>query len=553
MPLRSKILFLLVILTSVTFGQIVVTDADIESGQTYNMTANNTYILDGRVYVEDNAVLNIEAGTVIKGKEVPTAPEPVSALIICRGGKIFATGTQNEPIIFTAESDDLSDPTDLLYSDRKLWGGVIMLGKASINHVGGVNQIEGIPSTEPRAQYGGGLTPDDSDNSGVLSYVSIRHGGYEIGSGNEINGLTLGAVGSGTTIDHVEVFANEDDGFEFFGGTVNTKYLVSAYCADDGFDYDEGFRGKHQFWFAIKDPIDGGGRLGEHDGGTDPEDGQPYAIPIIYNATYIGPGATSTPIGDGAEAIIFRDNAGGKYYNSIITEYNGGNGGYGITVEDLASGEDSRARLEAGDLVLSDNFWWNFGASNNVDSVARQDFVRSHILANNNQIVDPQINNIDRGYNAILDPRPNVSSPAASGAPDPTDPFFDNVDYYGAFNPNSYLWTEGWTALSSNGITEVKESYSNSNVLPESFNLSQNYPNPFNPTTKINYSVSEPSNVRIAVYDVLGREIEILAEGFKPAGNYELTFNAENLPSGLYIYTFESGSTKITKKMTLLK
>ena len=551
MPFRSKILLLLVVLTSVAFGQIVVTDADIQAGGTYNMTANNTYLLDGRVYVEDGAVLNIEAGTVIKAKEVPTAPEPVSALIICRGGKIFATGTQDEPIIFTAESDDLGDPTDLLYSDRKLWGGVIVLGNGTTNHVGGVNQIEGIPSTEPRAQYGGGLTPDDNDSSGVIRYVSIRHGGYEIGSGNEINGLTLGAVGAGTTIEYVEVFANEDDGFEFFGGTVNTKYLVSAYCADDGFDYDEGFRGNHQFWFQIKDPIDGGGRLGEHDGGTDPEDGQPYAIPVIYNATYIGPGATSTPIGDGAEAIIFRDNAGGKYYNSIITEYNGGNGGYGITVEDLSSGEDSRARLEAGDLVLSNNFWWNFGAGNDVDSVARQDFVKTHILANNNQIVDPQLNNIDRGYNAVLDPRPNASGPAASGAPDPTDPFFDNVDYYGAFAPNPGLWTEGWTALSSNGITEVKESYSS--AVPVSFSISQNYPNPFNPSTKINYSIAEASNVRMVVYDVLGREVEVLVDGFKSAGNYELTFNAENLPSGLYLYTFESGSTKITKKMTLLK
>jgi len=551
MVLKSNIFILLAILTCTAFGQITVTDADIQAGQTYNMTSNNTYILDGRVYVEEGAVLNIEAGTVIKAKEVPTAPEPVSALIICRGAKIFATGTQDEPIIFTAESDDLSDPTDLLYSDRKLWGGVIVLGNGTTNHVGGINQIEGIPSTEPRAQYGGGLTPDDNDSSGVIRYVSIRHGGFEIGSGNEINGLTLGAVGSGTTIEYVEVFANEDDGFEFFGGTVNTKYLVSAYCADDGFDYDEGFRGNHQFWFQIKDPIDGGGRLGEHDGGTDPEDGQPYAVPVIYNATYIGPGATSTPIGDGAEAIIFRDNAGGKYYNSIITEYNGGIRGYGITVEDLSSGEDSRARLEAGDLVLSNNFWWNFGASNDPDSIARQDFVLAHITANNNQIVDPQLINIDRGYNALLDPRPNASGPAASGAPDPMDPFFSNVDFYGAFAPGVGLWTEGWTALSSNGITEVKESYSS--TLPESFNLTQNYPNPFNPTTTIKYDIKEAGDVTLVVHNILGQKVTELVNDYKEAGSYTVIFDAESLPSGLYIYTLEAGATKISKKMTLLK
>jgi len=555
MSLKFKLLIALIMLTSFSFAQIItITDADIGPGQTYNMTANNTYLLDGYVFVEDGAVLNIEAGTVIKGKETPTTNDNCSALIIAQGGKIFATGTASDPIIFTAESDDLSIPDDLTFSDRGLWGGILLLGKAIINTTSGIGQVEGIPTTEPRGAYGGGSTPDDNDNSGVMTYVSVRHGGHELGagSGNEINGITFGAVGSGTTIDHIEVFANFDDGYEWFGGTVNTKYLVSAFCADDGFDYDEGFRGMHQFWFAIKDPIDGGGRMAEQDGGTTPEDGQPYAIPIIYNATYIGPGASSTPQGDGGEAMIFRDNAGGKYYNSIITEYNGGNGGVAITVEDLASGEDSRARLEAGDLLLRNNIWWQFAAGNDLTSIVPQDFVQTHFTANNNQIIDPQLNHISTTYDAMLDPRPNPSGPASSGTEDPTDPFFDNVDYYGAFNPNAFLWTEGWTALSSNGITGVKEKEL-TNILPGSFDLTQNYPNPFNPSTKIDYSIAEASNVRIAVYDILGREVEVLVDGFRAAGNYELTFDAEDLPSGLYLYTLSAGSTKITKKMTLLK
>src|SRR5690606_39227492 len=181
------------------------------------------------------------------------------------------------------------DPDDLTTDDRGLWGGVILLGRASLNVAGGEEQIEGLPESDVRGTYGG---DDDDDDSGVMRYVSIRHGGARIAPDNEINGLTMGGVGRGTTIEHVEVFANQDDGFEWFGGTVNTRYLVAAFCGDDSFDYDEGFRGKGQFWFALQAGDDAGSG-GEFDGGTTPEDGQPYAIPTVYNMTLIGSGAAS--------------------------------------------------------------------------------------------------------------------------------------------------------------------------------------------------------------------------------------------------------------------
>jgi hypothetical protein len=543
------------ILSSVAFAQniVTITDDDILPGQTYNMTSNNIYLLDGFVFVEENSVLNIQEGTVIKGKEIPTNPEHgASALIIAQGGQIFAMGTAENPIIFTAESDDLSDPNDLTFNDRGLWGGVLLLGKASINTTSGVGQIEGIPSNEPRGTYGGGSTPDDNDNSGVMQYVSIRHGGNEIGSGNEINGLTFGAVGSATVIDHIEVYANLDDAYEWFGGTVNTKYLAAAFCGDDGMDYDEGWRGKNQFLFVIQDPIDGGGRLGEHDGGTTPEDLQPFAIPVFYNATYIGAGATETPQGDGAEALIFRDNAGGKYYNSIITEYNGANGGKIVTVEDLASGIDSRERLEQGDLILNNNIWWQFGAGTAIEDLIPQDFVRTHFTANNNQIVDPQIISISRTDDGNLNPRPNPSGPAGSGAVAPTDPYFTPTTFYGAFDPNAPLWISGWTALSQTGVTSVKEDQI-SNLIPGEFGLTQNYPNPFNPSTKIKFSLPVSDEIKLAVYDILGQEVAVLVNGFRNAGTYEVTWEASGLPSGIYIYTIQSSNTFITKKMTLLK
>ena len=121
-------------------------------------------------------------------------------------------------------------------------------------------------------------------------------------------------------MDHIESYASGDDGFEFFGGTVNTKYLVSAFCSDDAFDWDQGFNGKHQFWFAIQAP-DKAGRVAEMDGAGGNEQGTPYAMPTLSNVTFIGPGTDATPEGDGGQLLMFRDNTGGTYYNSIFTDF----------------------------------------------------------------------------------------------------------------------------------------------------------------------------------------------------------------------------------------
>ena len=538
------ILITAILLTSTMFAQVNVT-ADISANTVWS--ASNVYLLDGLIFVNNGATLTIEEGTVIKGKLQAniTTGDGASALIIRRGAKIIANGTKDNPIIFTSELDDVNNPNDLTKDDRALWGGLILLGRAVTNQPTTENQIEGIPVSED-ALFGGN---DDSDNSGELRYVSIRHGGFSISGvpGDEINGLTLGAIGDQTVIEHIEVIANFDDGYEFFGGTVNTKYLVSAFCGDDGFDWDMGFRGKGQFWFSIQG-TDEAGRGAEMDGGDDNETGTPYATPWVVNATYIGAGENTSPLpaGDGNDrALYFRDNSGGYYYSSIITDFSQ----TGITVEDLASGEDSRARLEAGQLVLSNNYWWGFGNGNTLNDIASQDFVRTHLTANNNFVQNPQLINISRDTN--LDPRPSPSSPAATGAVQPADPFFTVVPYYGAFDPNAFLWTEGWTAISQYGITDVEERFTNN--IPESFNLSQNYPNPFNPSTKIFYTIAEASNINLAVYNILGQQVAQLANGFKNVGTYEVTFDAEDLPSGLYIYTLETGSTKLTKKMTLLK
>ena len=203
------------------------------------------YLLEGLVFVNDGQTLTIEPGTVIRAKTGQGSA--ASALIVARGGVIIADGTAADPIIFTCENDDLNGSVQT--EAKGLWGGVIILGAASLNNLYGENHIEGIPLSEPRATYGGIF---DNDYSGIFRYVSIRHAGTNIGEGNEINGLSLGGVGSKTIIDHIEVISNADDGFEFFGGTVNAKYLIASFCGDDSYDYDEGFRGRDNFGLEFR-------------------------------------------------------------------------------------------------------------------------------------------------------------------------------------------------------------------------------------------------------------------------------------------------------------
>jgi len=431
----------------------IIADADIKTNTTFH--ADTIYTLNGFVFVENGETLNIEAGTVIKGK--PGQGVNASALIVARGGKVYARGSSSKPIIFTAESDDVDDPNDLPLDSRGLWGGLILLGRARINTAKGEGNIEGIPDSEPRGAYGG---TNDHDNSGVYQYISLRYGGTDIGAGNEINGMTFGAVGDSTVVDHIEVFNNADDGYEWFGGTVNTRYLVSAFNGDDCFDTDEGFNGKSQFWFAIQSDVNGiGNRGGEHDGGTVPEDGLPLSIPVHYNCTYIGAGVGTANV-ENDLTFIFRDNAGGRYMNSVFTDFNKA----AIDVEDLTSGEDSRHRLEVGDLTLTNNIFYGYGAGSTWDKLVLNGattnaYVATYMsnAANHNDIVDPKLYGISRTNNGVLDPRPKSGSPALSaGAAIPSDGFYTQVSYKGAFGPAAGdNWLRGWTFLDKAGFLAV--------------------------------------------------------------------------------------------------
>jgi len=243
-------------------GSCVLPDGPVQSNvvltgtQTTDLTLDNTqvYEIQGKFVIEDGATLTIPAGTIIKGAE--GTGTLASALVIAQGGNINAVGTASQPIIFTSVLDNIQPGeltgTNLDEADKGLWGGLIVLGYAPISAGDGdvVSQIEGIPAGDTYGAFGGS---DAADNSGTISYVSIRHGGALIGAGNEINGLTLGGVGTGTTINNVEIVANLDDGIEFFGGTVNVTNLLVGFQGDDGVDIDMNYSGTVDNFIVISD------------------------------------------------------------------------------------------------------------------------------------------------------------------------------------------------------------------------------------------------------------------------------------------------------------
>jgi len=230
-----------------------------------------TYSLKGWVYVESGATLTIEPGTIIKGDK-----DTKAALIIRRGGKLIAQGTANSPIVFTsAQAAGSRKPGD--------WGGIIICGKAKNNKT--EMPIEGGPS----APHGG---TDDADNSGIISYVRIEFAGYPFQTDQEINGLTMGSVGSGTQIDHVQVSYSNDDSYEWFGGAVNAKYLIAYHGWDDDFDTDNGFSGHLQFLLGVRNPRIADTSLSngfESDNNADGTTSTPFTTSTFSNVTLVGP------------------------------------------------------------------------------------------------------------------------------------------------------------------------------------------------------------------------------------------------------------------------
>jgi len=300
-------------------------DSDPEPGSVIaistNITADTTwesdfiYRLDGRISVESGATLTIEAGTIIKG--AAGQGENATALLVARGATLNAMGTAAAPIVMTSTADDIVpgqiESPNLDENFSGLWGGLIVLGNAPISvdandeltNADGTAQIEGIPANDANGAYGG--TAAD-DNSGTITYVSVRHGGTNIGAGNEINGITFGGVGNGTTVNHIEVVANVDDGVEFFGGTVNASDVIVWAQGDDAIDVDQAYSG------TISNAVVQQGPTSDHALEIDGPEGAATGSYTLTDATLMGDE-------DGGAIGDFRSGATGSNVNIRVSGF----------------------------------------------------------------------------------------------------------------------------------------------------------------------------------------------------------------------------------------
>ena len=428
-----------------------------------------TYTLKGWVYIADGATLTIEPGTVIKGDK-----QTMAALIVERGGKLIAQGTQTEPIVFTSEEAKGSrKPGD--------WGGVIICGKAP--HNAGEAQIEG----GPRTKHGGS---DATDNSGVLSYVRIEFAGYPFESDKEINGLTLGSVGSGTQIDHVQVSYSNDDSYEWFGGTVNAKYLIAYNGWDDDFDTDNGFSGNVQYGLVVRNSriADKSQSNGfESDNDASGSTATPVTSATFSNITFIGPKAVDENFVNSSDYITggdFNPNNGsglGKFQaamqirrgsrlncvNSVAVGYPIGlilDNQRGDTQTQAANGNLTLQNLWFADMDIvgsdANNYYGDYlvtgydGSTPIVDSTQTSFSSRFFYAQSGNAVktTDELLltgSSLYSGLSANFMPQSGSPMLSAASWTAVTDSYFDKVSYIGAF-ANGDSWMNGWTNFDPN-------------------------------------------------------------------------------------------------------
>lgn len=537
--------------------------ADITSNTTWGNAANpSPIVLQNPIFVTNNATLTILPGTIVRGQPrsgpviVGSTVGTPGALIVTQTGRIVANGSAAAPIVMTTAAVDNDDngvaddvdsngfedswvPGGLFLDDTPttaplaplnkagfanvaLWGGVVILGNAPTNNAAkagvgyGKTIVEGltVPGFPAANATYGGIEPHD--NSGSLKFVSIRHAGDELGDGNELNGLSLGGVGDGTTIENIDIYCNFDDGIEWFGGTVNGRRLSVSFVGDDMFDLDEGYTGVNQFLFGIMPFFNenggtaygsaSGDKAGEFDGdnyrpdntalngnvntrvGVDGTaiDGTPWPLsnPVMYNMTLIGstPDAPAyfAPVSSAStnRGIQMRNGFAGMVASSIVINTGSEEGleiapsaaggetpGFDVTANTNAgrialacSTFDDTGTLDATELLASTNGntlqTSQGGLANSANTVNVAAFPG---LVNEDQTFDPTGNaagKLDLGLKpSAINPRPNSGLTGTAGCVPPQGPGLASVSYRGAFDRTApLLWTTDWTALSIGGV-----------------------------------------------------------------------------------------------------
>lgn len=501
--------------------------ANITSNTTW--TSGNTYLLVGNISVTPGNTLTIQPGTIIRGDKATKA-----SLIITAGAKINAQGTVTQPIVFT--SNENPSGNGRASGD---WGGLIILGKGVINTACATcatspnqNYIEGFSTTFPEILYGGN---DNSDNSGTLSYVRIEFAGVALSTtpNSEINGLTLGGVGSGTTIDHVQISFSGDDSFEWFGGAVNAKYLIAFRGLDDDFDTDFGYSGRVQFGLIVRDK-DISDAAGDSNGFESDNFGTglgrtPITKAVFSNITSIGPkrdGSTTLPAGEKFERAIFtRRNTAISVYNSIIIGWEKGwhvSGSITFDNYDATTSLDSLGVVK--NCIMANNMfphfvydaggataaWYNtYAGSHAIDTVSTPSQIAF-------------VNAFPTNLEDNSDFRLSASSVAASGA-DFTGPHF------------------------TGGFVGIQEAKANETAF-------MIFPNPAGNQTTLAFTTNEKATVSVEVYDVLGHLVSVATHnnGFEKGYN-TISLNTADLSNGIYYIALDVNGKKETKKLVINK
>jgi hypothetical protein len=397
---------------------------------TTNETWTSSREIGGKVWIVPGASLTISAGVTISFKYHDNDPDKVGAIITLKGdgtnasGKLIANGTATEPIVFTSARTTKSAGD---------WGGIILIGEAPTN-INGEGAVEGLPNA---ISYGG---LKNSDDSGSLKYVRIEYCGFGLSAGNEINGLSFYGVGGATVIDHIQVYKCTDDGYEWFGGSVDAKYLISSFNDDDSFDMDEGWQGRGQFWLAAQSA--GGDNGFESDGRKKLRQGA-ATNPTLYNVTLVGFG-TGKDAEDKSYGMRLREDFEGVLRNFVITNFAG-----------------ISWKLESGDIDgVTDLTSDNFGSKLTIKSVAvynnslddnskpamfnsSSDSTRFFEASNNVLIENPSF--INKATGDFRTQFTQVAKAPTAVTP-PNDGFFDvNGNFVGAVDPNA---TSAWTSAS---------------------------------------------------------------------------------------------------------
>jgi hypothetical protein len=428
-------------------SDVVEVSGDISSNTEW--TADKKYVLKGFVYVTNGATLKIAPGTIIKGDKATKG-----TLTVTRGSKIEAVGTADKPIVFTSASEAGA-------RREGDWGGLILLGQAHVNPSGNEAKIEGglTPTDAAKEKdyiwYGG---TNDDDNSGILKYVRIEFAGIAYSPDNEINGLTMGGVGRGTTISYVQVYRSGDDAFEWFGGTVNCDHLVTAYAWDDDYDTDFGYSGNVQYALSlrVKTIADQSGSNGfESDNDGNGSNNTPQTSATFSNVTIVGPiqGKVSGASGVNANyqnGAQIRRNSAMSLVNSIVMGFP-----IGLYIDDtkVATAGATSTNATEGRLKFANNIL--AGNSTQLKASTSTFDIAAFVAANNNQLLDSTqhvlLADPYKFSGSIASPAGTPSfllkagSPALSGASFTGLPsFFSPVTYIGAFD-SSNDWTAQWT------------------------------------------------------------------------------------------------------------